>query len=473
MRRIYRVLERGRLICGEGREPDSLFARRLPPDIYARLRDAEQSRESRGEAPVFQWGTRAGVEFAIVGPWVGVIEVGAVQIEILPKADQNERPNIDGRSEDDVVRLIQGNLLEMLDYAGKVPVRVRGHAAVSVRRGSLQDALVQMFLERLVTEFRRGQPRAYASHEEELGTIRGRLMVQRQIIRNAAKPHRLWCRFDELELDPVLGGVFACACRILQRRALNSESRRLLAEATSLLEEAEPVVDTAKLSVHFTRQTDRFRDIYEFARMIVAENAPEQRAGATRSFNLLYQMDALFEGFVAEFIEQEVFTLGDATLAGCVLRPQAKTVRKYLLTREGSDGKGVLHMRPDLVFERNGVHFIADTKWKHLEPGTAPTPSNADLYQMYTYLHEYGGRRVTLIYPCTDAGRPRADLRLTRTTGESGRWVAIRFVNLGEDLASAAGRTALAKQLRDIIVEGIGDAEVAETHRKSLTEARA
>ncbi len=244
--RPYTVLERGKLVCGSLPESeDRPWRRGVPEQVFQLLKHQEQEREARGEPAVFTWGSRRGIETATVGPWVGVMEVGRAQIEILPKVDLDERP--ERLESDEVLGEVRGNLLEMLAYAGSVPIRVRGQAALSLRRGTLQDALVQLFLDRLVTELMRGEPRTYEAHEEELGTIRGRLMVQRQITRNAAKPHRLWCRFDELEFDTHLAWRFRAACDVLQRRRLGGKSRRLLAQATALLTEA-PSVPPASIS---------------------------------------------------------------------------------------------------------------------------------------------------------------------------------------------------------------------------------
>lgn len=402
----YTVLERGRLVCGESPDANVPWHRGIPEKVFQELKSGEQERERRKEKAIFSWSSYRGVEYATVGPWVGVISLKNAQIELLPKVDAEEKPE---RLRDaSTLKTVQGNLLEMLAYAGKVPFRIRGQAKLAMRRGSLQDAFARLFLERLVTEMVRGEPRAYLSREEELGTIRGRLMVQRQIMRNAARPHRLWCRYDDLVLEPRLGGRFRAACDVLAKQSLDTEGRRLLAQAQAMLIDAPLYEPAGAAPVLFHRQNERFQDVYEFAGHILNQNRPDQRVGKVRTFSLLYQMDHLFESFAVGFIRREVLSRGTTSngLEGWSLLPQGRGDQRYLmrrLKRAPRQRSGVLQMKPDLLFKKTSKDkttcFIADTKWKAVTPGLKATPSRGDLYQMYAYLKEYECHRVTLLYP--------------------------------------------------------------------------
>jgi hypothetical protein len=246
------VLERGRLIRHpEARLPDHRddpWERHIPAPLFDLLERTEQAREAleakraqgTGKPPkssaVFSFVRRKGQTVATVGPWVGVLEVGDLQLELLPKVDREEKPA--RLTNGEALTTVRGNLLTMLEVAGDVPVRLRGPAATAMRQATLKDALVRLFLEALIAEMLRGEPRAYVTTEEDLGTIRGRLMLKEQITRSAGKEHRFWCRFDELVGDPRIGGRLKAACAVLARRSLGAESRRLLHQARALLDEA-------------------------------------------------------------------------------------------------------------------------------------------------------------------------------------------------------------------------------------------
>lgn len=459
------VLERGRLVRHpHARLPpdhrDQPWERHIPAPLFDALERTEQAREEqeaqRGRragkkvksSSVFTFVRRKGKSVATVGPWVGVLEVGDLQLELLPKVDREERPT--RLAGDHALKEVRGNLLTMLELTGDVPVRLRGPAATAIRQASLKDALVRLFLEALVTEMLRGEPRAYVTTEEDLGTIRGRLMLKEQITRSAGREHRFWCRFDEMIGDPRIGARLKAACAVLARRSLSPESRRLLHQARALLDEVPDLAPHATRDVHFDRQNLRFRDVYRFAGHILADSAPDLRAGQEASFSLLYNMDALFERFIAEFIDRHVLAGPDLpdSLKDWRLAPQAEAHREYLLYAGRS---GVLHMKPDLLFTRGDDRFIIDTKWKHIEPGPEARPTNDDLYQLYAYLRRFGCRRVTLLYP--SASSVEGSNFALIDNGPIA--IGVRFVDLSCDLTTSAGKQRLVEQLRGLIREGV------------------
>ena len=83
------VLERGRIVRSDS-DADSVelgtpSRRVLPQRLYDRLYRSEGAREDRGEAAVFRWRRN----HCLVGPWVGVMQIPGLQLEILPKTDES------------------------------------------------------------------------------------------------------------------------------------------------------------------------------------------------------------------------------------------------------------------------------------------------------------------------------------------------------------------------------------------------
>jgi 5-methylcytosine-specific restriction enzyme subunit McrC len=201
---------------------------------------------------------------------------------------------------------------------------------------------------------------------------------------NAAKPHRLWCAYDALELDARIAGRFHHACRLLARQGVGGSGRRALSHALSLLSEA-PLEAPSGPPVAFHRQNERFADIYAFAGQIIDQNAPDPRTGASRGYSLVYQIDQLFESFVAGFLRREV--MGQRTeLDGWELVTQGTGEKRFLVTQNGAgDAKGVMRLKPDLLFRNGERRVIADTKWYAIDPVPDARPSREVLYQMYAY----------------------------------------------------------------------------------------
>ena len=126
---------------------------------------------------------------------VGILTVPGITVEILPKVD----------GEDGAVR---SALIRMLAVARDLKVADADLAAVDTQRHDLLELVIRLFAERLLAAVRRGLPRRYVVHEEDLAVLRGRLNVKRQFTRLVVRPDQVASRFDELSEDTPLNRVF-------------------------------------------------------------------------------------------------------------------------------------------------------------------------------------------------------------------------------------------------------------------------
>lgn len=447
------VLERGRIVRGES---DSLLEstggtpqyRVLPSRLYDRLERSEVTYEERdGKGRVIDWHRRHGV----VGQWVGVIQIPGLQLEILPKTD-DDNPGGDG-----YVDATRRNLMTMLVRGGLGTVRSRGVADLALKRATIHDRLVDAFLDRALEELERGLDRHYASEEANLSVLRGKLVIAQQVTRNAAQRHRFYCRHDALtEATPISIRLKQC-CRVLVERRLAESVLIKVRDVLGILDDV-PDVAFRRGEPHpvFNRQNERFQDVYAFACMVLEGQAADAHRGRIETFTLLFDMDKVFERFIAAFVQAEVVP----GLDGAVAKPQGKGDRRALF-HDPRAKRGVLHLKPDLLVEQGGKTLVLDTKWKRLSGNKASRPSDPDLYQLYAYLHRYSCERAILLYPARPGSVPR-DLEALRSKhGEKAGTIGVRFVDVSRPLWTAKGKADLAKELADIIREGLNLAEAA------------
>lgn len=446
------VLERGRIVRGEADSPSDGIGgtpqyRVLPSRLYDRLERSEVSHAERnGKGRVIDWHRRYGV----VGQWVGVIQIPGLQLEILPKTD-DATPEADGDSEDATRR----NLMTMLLRGGLGTVRSRGTANLSLKQGTIYDQLVVAFLDRALEELRRGLDRQYATEEGNLAVLRGKLVIAQQVTRNAAQRHRFYCRHDALtEATPISTRLKQC-CRVLVERRLPEAVLTRVRDVLGILDEVPDVpFHRGEPDPVFNRQNERFEDIYSFACMVLEGQAADARRGSVETFTLLFDMDKVFERFIAAFVQVDVIPKID----GAVARPQGKGDRRPLF-HDPHAKRGVLNLKPDLLVERAGKTLVLDTKWKRLSEAKAARPSDPDLYQLYAYLHRYDCERATLLYPAR-AKLDRRDLDALRSKrGEKAGTIGVRFVDVSSPLWTTKGKADLAKALAEIISEGLGLSE--------------
>ncbi len=430
-----KIVRRG----GEGAPQSVPGIKWLEQRLYDRLKRYDQ----RGRAEkdrVFSWGDRS----ARTTQWVGVIQVPGLQVEILPKIDEKDEKEIQARS----------NLLYMLSVAGQVPVRERDVARLASRKASLSETLAAIFADRLRRELLRGPERAYIHREENLRKFKGKLLIAQQVRHNAAHRERFFCRFDEFSEDTLMNRIFRAACRVLLNATHTPSTQDRLRHCLLLLDGVEDVFVQNELfdQITITRQNERFADVLHFCRLILQGLSPTVQAGRERSFSLLFDMNRVFEDFIAAFLKKQVMPLFNNEYR---LYSQAKSQQRHLMNRDTDQG-GVLLLKPDILIKskasNGGQQFVLDTKWKQFSGKVGRN----DLYQIYAYTKRYECQRSVLLYPqVSEAKCLDFDIIMGTDGAKTGEQVGVRFVNLRRDLHNKrSDRDALACELKHIVQEG-------------------
>ena len=201
------------------------------------------------------------------GQVVGTLVIPGKTLEILPKID----------GEDSNVRKA---LVRMLAVAYNLRVVDGKLAALAVQQHDLLELLVRLFADQLLAAVRRGLPRRYISHEEDLKLLRGKLNVTRQITYLAFRPDLLACRFDELSEDtpgqprPQGGGVSSRQYHSLCTNA------RLLAQLAAYLEFVGDTPDPLCEPVNLDRTNTAFHDLYSLACLFLRGQTGRARQAA-------------------------------------------------------------------------------------------------------------------------------------------------------------------------------------------------
>ena len=407
----------------------------LEPRLYDRLKRFDQ----RGRAEkdrVFSWGDRS----ARTTHWVGVIQVPGLQVEILPKIDEADLNWKDGKETQ-----VRRNLLYMLSVAGQVPVRERDVARLTSRKASLSETLAAIFADRLRRELLRGPERAYIHREENLRKFKGKLLIAQQVRHNAVHRERFFCRFDEFSEDTLMNRIFRAACRVLLNATHTPSTQDRLRHCLLLLDGVEDVFIHDELfdQITITRQNERFADVLHFCRLILQGRSPTVQAGRERSFSLLFDMNRVYEDFIAAFLKKQVIP----HLDGYRLYPQAKNQRRHLMRDRD---RGVLLLQPDILIKSNDRQLVLDTKWKQFSGKVGRN----DLYQIYAYTKRYECQRSVLLYPQVLEAEG-LDYDIMGTDGATDEQVGVRFVNLRRNLYERLERDALACELTHIVKEGL------------------
>ena len=352
---------------------------------------------------------------------VGVVQLPDLIIEVLPKIDY-ELSGVPGSGtpvRDREFESAARNLLHLLSYTHNIRFHHEDLAHLKTQRSSWLELLTAIFARDLHRQVQRGLIRGYVRIEETLPLIRGRWLVAQQLSRRPHVRHEFDLQYDEFSPDNPLNRVFKYVVEALLRLTRSPSNRTLLLDLQAWLSEvATPAgPPLAELdAVVFTRLNEHFRPSFNLARMFIEHAVIRLSAGKRQTFAFMFDMNILFERFVAGFLQRHrptVFTGLDPPN----IREQNQGRSRYL-ARRMPDGVEQFRLRPDLLLEdrRRLPLLIVDTKYKQLDPGTRNMGiSEADAYQMLAYSAAFECPSALLLYPQSGHSAEFAEVHTTNT----------------------------------------------------------
>src|SRR5699024_4478452 len=119
--------------------------------------------------------------------------------------------------------------------------------------------------------FKKGIYRTYESKTDNLNLLKGSLALTQHIQVNAFQKSKAYCSFDEYTENNFLNQLLKAALMIVQKDTEMLASKLDLERCLGYLEYVEwRHFDRQSLKhIRFDRQTERFRDVIQFAKMII------------------------------------------------------------------------------------------------------------------------------------------------------------------------------------------------------------
>ena len=317
---------------------------------------------------------------------VGVLATPGCQLEILPKIEGAGESGMDDAT-------LRHRLIHMLAMARDIRIDARAITQLGWQRDTILELLIRLYCSKLADAVRQGIPQQYTDQEDDLPTLRGRLDVTRQFSTLAVSPQKLACRFDARSPDIALNQVMRAANGKLSRLAQAPDNQRTLRElsfAYADISEVSPGALRWDLIV-LDRTNTRWRELLSLARLFLGDRHQQTSAGLIDGCALLFEMNILFEEYVARLLAR--------ALAGTDLSVSAQGGHRDCLF-EGETGR--FRTRPDLIIRRGSrIAMIIDTKWKRITRIDDPKQgvSQADVYQLMAYGRLYDCPSVVLLYP--------------------------------------------------------------------------
>ena len=210
MSRLIKIFEHERLTLHENERGDYLF-----PNELERLYEFNDRNNNE-----YFTGIRNGVKFT---NYVGVIQIGGLTIEILPKADKKAY-----HSEEDYTKW-RNALLNMLALCRRIKVESVSEASLNKRYYSLLDLYFDLFLDEVNALLRQGLIKKYYYKSSNTNALKGRLLFSRNIQENLIHQERFYTTHQVYDCEHTLNQILLRALSILSKIVTNTHIRDRIA----------------------------------------------------------------------------------------------------------------------------------------------------------------------------------------------------------------------------------------------------
>ncbi len=306
--------------------------------------------------------------------FAGVIQAGGRTIQILPKIDCDPEANteavVGSASYERAAVSASQNFLHLLTHARHLKLHNQSLASLSTNRGTWLEMLTRLFAVELLTQLQQGFHQDYVRREDLLPYVRGRWNVARQFSRQPNLTQGLDVSYDDYLPDTLLNRVFRLAVDRLQRVTRDTQNRQILADLESWLQ---PVHLPAQLSsvdldhIEFNRLNERFYPAFQLARLLLEGLTVQLLAGGQRAFAFVFDMDRLFEQFIASFLQTYSRLILPEEWRDLPIELQGSISKRHLVLPMPLPEKPMFPSKPDILLGLPGQpNLIIDTKNKAL-----------------------------------------------------------------------------------------------------------
>lgn len=336
-------------------------------------------KNSDENAPFLRIASGVGGKFIQARNYVGVLQTkSGLTIEILPK--------IADKTDTDKSTAV---LIKMLRTLKNFPFKSSNLASLKTQNLPLLEIFISIFLCELETLVKKGIKSDYITLEDNLKFLKGKLNINEHIKRNSIHKERFYVEYSEFLNDIKINQIIKTTLKFLYKKSNLNKNQQKIREFLFIFDEVSTCEDYknffAKLIIN--RQVKYYEQTLLWCKIFLLGDTFTPHKGDDLALALLFDMNALFESYVGNFIKKK--------LPGTILQHQ----EKYLIEKPRE-----FRLKPDIFLEGK---FIADTKWKIIRQDINESEkkykiSQADLYQLYAYGKKYECGKLYLIYPKID-----------------------------------------------------------------------
>ncbi|MBS1781602.1 MAG: restriction endonuclease [Bacteroidetes bacterium] len=307
------------------------------------------------------------------GSYVGVIQIGGLTIEILPKADNNENAD---------KNLWQNVLLNMLKVCKHIQVESISETQLKKRYHSILDVYFELYLNEVERLVKKGLIKKYRKNQSNQNALKGKLLFAQNIQQNLVHKERFYCEHKVYDKNHLLHQILYKGLLMLKtfiNDSLKDKLNRLLFEFQDF--ENINIQKNHFDKIIIDRKNHDYQKAIDIAKIIILNYSPSLNYGSNNLLTLLFDMNVLWEEYIFRILQKH------------------KTDEVEVSFQNSDKFWENKRIRPDIVLITQEETFVIDTKWKIVE---ANNPSDDDLKQMFVYNLHWHAEKALLLYPKTN-----------------------------------------------------------------------
>ena len=307
------------------------------------------------------------------GSYVGVIQIGGLTIEILPKADNNENAD---------KNLWQNVLLNMLKVCKHIQVESISETQLKKRYQSILDVYFELYLNEVERLVKKGLIKKYRKNQSNQKSLKGKLLFAQNIQQNLVHKEHFYCKHQVYDKNHLLHQILFKGLLVLKTFVNDSFKDKL----NRLLFEFQDFENINIQKKHFNkiiidRKNHDYQKAIDIAKIIILNYSPSLNYGSDNLLTLLFDMNTLWEEYIFRILQKH------------------KTDEIEVSFQNSDKFWENKRIRPDIVLKTKAETFVIGTKWKIIK---ANNPSDDDLKQMFVYNLHWKAEKTLLLYPKTN-----------------------------------------------------------------------
>lgn len=298
-------------------------------------------------------------------------------------------------------------LLNMLKTLKNSPFKHSNFANLQSQNMNILEIFANMFLDSLNLLIKKGLKCDYIGIESNRTFLKGKLIFSQNLKYNAVHKERFYTLSDEFSSDIAINRLIVSTLQVLNNLTFSPKTSSRITQARFILQDIQSSKNLPK-DFEATRANMRnlkahsrqYESLFAWCEIFLKHKSFSTYSGSSVAFALLFDMNKLFESFVAHYFKRH------SRLFSQNFSVKTQACEKYFI-ESSLDSKSLFALRPDILIKGESATLIIDTKWKIIE--SIYEISQADLYQMWSYASKYAldssDIKTFLIYPLCETNK--------------------------------------------------------------------